>query len=134
MIVHVPGYQHPTEGWKIESADRNGLVVRNKNGATEVAWADLGDVRMVLFMRHFLMDEEGAHDLKLGEHMRTLIDAAMFCRKFIPESRSAQEFADKMLEKAAEMLPDAKEKIELLLPGAGLKADPDKPANTAAPK
>ena len=138
MIAHVPGYQHPA-GWKIESADKNGLVVKTKNGNSEVAWADLGDVRMVLFMRHFLLDEEESRNLKLREHVRALIDASMYCRKFVPENKHVQDLADKMLEKAVSMLPDAKEEIDLLLPGAGLKAEADKPAGEkpaadAAPK
>ena len=136
MITHVPGYQHPVEGWKIESADRNNLVVRNtKNVAADVAWADLGDVRMVLFMRHFLMDEEVSRNLKLREHVRALIDASLYCRKFVPENKHVQELADKMLERAVTLLPDSREEIEQLLPNAGLKsADPDKPAADAAAK
>ena len=136
MITPVPGYQHPVEGWKIESADRNNLVVRNtKNVAADVAWADLGDVRMVLFMRHFLMDEEVSRNLKLREHVRALIDASLYCRKFVPENKHVQALADKMLERAVTLLPDSREEIEQLLPNAGLKsADPDKPAADAAAK
>ena len=134
LVAHVPGYQHP-DGWKVESADKSGLVVQNKNGTNEVAWADVGDVRMVLFMRHFLMDEEPSRTLLLREHVRTLIAAALYCRKFVPENKHVQDLADKMLEKAVALLPDAKDDIALLLPNAGLKADPDKPAAEAvAPK
>jgi len=127
MVTHVPGYQHP-DGWKVESADKNGLVVRSKNGTNEVAWADVGDVRMVLFMRRFLMDEELSRTLLLREHVRTLIAAALYCRKFVPENKHVQDLADKMLEKAVSLLPDAKDDIALFLPNAGLKPDPDKPA------
>ena len=126
MSAHVPGYQHP-DGWTVESADKTGLVVRNKNGAATVAWGDLGDKRMVQFMRHFLMDDEASRNLKLREHVRVLIAAAMYCRKFLPDNKHAQDFADKMLQKAVTMLPDERAEIELLLPNAGLKADPDRP-------
>jgi serine/threonine protein kinase len=128
LIVHLPGYQSP-QGWKIESADKNGLVVKSRNADANVSWADLGDQRMVLFMRVYLMDEEQSRSLKLREHVRLLIGASMYCRKFIPDSKAVQELADKMLERAAGMLPDAKAEIELFLPGAGLKAETDKPAD-----
>jgi hypothetical protein len=141
MIERVPGYQHP-DGWKVASADRSGVVVRKGNTTTEVSWADIGDVRMVLFMRHYLMDEEVSRSLRLREHVRALINAAMYCRRFLPDRKGAQDFADKMLERAVSQLPDAREEIDLLLPGAGVKAEPetpadkpaDKPAEPAAPK
>lgn len=128
----LPGYQHPQEGWKIDSADKNGLVVKGK----EVAWADVGDVRMVLFIRHYLMDEEQTHTIKLREHVYELINGAMYCRKFVPNSPRVQELADKMLDRAVALLPDAKSEIERILPGAGLKAPaaPAPKADAEAPK
>jgi len=125
IVAHVSGYQHP-DGWTIESADKNSLVVRNKMGTNVVAWADVGDVRIVLFIRHLLMDEEMSRNLKLREHVRMLVAAALYCRKVVPENKNAQDLADKMLEKAVSLLPDAKDDIALLLP-AGPKTDSDKP-------
>ena len=133
MAAHVAGYQHPSEGWRVESADKNGLVVRNRTTTNEVSWAELGDVRMVLFMRHYLMDEELARELRLRERVQLLIDSALYCRKFLPENKRAQEFADKLLDKAVSLLPDAKDDIELLMPGAGGKGEPEKAQGAAPP-
>ncbi|MFZ4395275.1 MAG: protein kinase domain-containing protein [Kiritimatiellia bacterium] len=139
IASHVIGYQHPTEGWKIESADKIKVVVRTRSGTADVAWGDIGDKRMFVFLHHFLMDEEGSRSLKLREHVRMLINASMYCRRFIFESKHVQEQADKMLEKAVSMLPSAKDEIALLLPNVVLKTDSDaaggdKPAPEPTPK
>ncbi len=125
IASHVVGYQHPTDGWKIEAADKLKVVVRTRSGTADVAWGDIGDKRMFVFLNHFLMDEEGSRRLKLREHVRMLINASMYCRRFISDSKHVQEQADKMLEKAVSMLPSAKDEIALLLPNVVLKTDSD---------
>lgn len=130
LAKRLTGYQHP-DGWRIESADKDGLMVaRGRDPAQPVAWSDVGDVRMVLFIRHALTDEEQLRDLKLREEVRELINGAMYCRLFIQGSKSVQDLAGKLLDKAVDLLPTAKLEIERLLPdAAGVK--PDKPADEA---
>jgi len=137
MIAHVPGYQFP-DGRKVESADKGGLVLAGPNGTVKVSWGgpgDIpGDVRMVILMRHFLLDEEMTNSLKPREHARLLVSAALYCRKFIPESKPVQDLAGRMLEKAVAILPTAREDVDQLLPGDAAQPDPAKPAVDATAK
>ncbi len=125
LAKRLPGYQHP-DGWRIETADKEGLMVaKGREPAQQVLWADVGDVRMVLFIRHFLTDEQQTRELKLREQVQELINAAMYCRFFITGSKTVQDLTDKMLEQATTLLPDAKIDINRLMPAddAGVKAD-----------
>ncbi len=124
FMTRLPGYQDPA-GWKIESVDKHGLAVRNRGVVKDVTWPEVGDVRMVTFMRYLLLSEEGARNLKLREQVRALINAALYCRTFILPNKHVQELVEKMVEKAIQLLPDSKPEIELLLPGVA-KADGEK--------
>lgn len=121
LIERLPGFQHPREGWKIDSADKAGLTVNNKGVVKEVPWAEVDDVRMVFFIRHSLMTEEQTRALKLRPHVHQLVGAALYCRSFIGGSKVVQDLADKMLARAVEMLPDAKLEIARLMPDAAAK-------------
>jgi hypothetical protein len=135
LAAHVPGFEHPTEGWRIEKADRNGVTVKNRGQLKDMTWTELGDLRTIMFLRVFLMDEAHAGDLKLREHVRQLIGAALYMRLFVPDDPRAQELAGKMLEKAVSLLPDAKIDIDRLVPGGIQAAEKpaDAPAAAAAP-
>jgi len=71
---------------------------------------------MVQFMRYCLMTDNQTRLLLLREQVRALIAASLYCRKCIPENKYVQDLADKMTEKAAALLPSAKDDIDLILP------------------
>jgi serine/threonine protein kinase len=111
LIGKLPGYQHPGEKM-IESADEKGLVV----GGLELAWADIPDTRIALFIRYFIFTDEQAKNLKLREQVDQLINGAMYLRYFLKTNEKAQEAAGKMLEKAVSLIPVCREDIARLLP------------------
>ena len=111
------------------------MTVKNRGQLKDMTWTELGDLRTIMFLRVFLMDEAHAGDLKLREHVRQLIGAALYMRLFVPDDPRAQELAGKMLEKAVSLLPDAKIDIDRLVPGGIQAAEKpaDAPAAAAAP-
>ena len=130
LASKLPGYQHPVDKWKIDSADEKGLVV---NGH-DVAWADVGDIRMGLFIRHFIFSDEQTRNLKLREQVDQLINGAMYLRYFVPGNEKAQEMAGKMLEKAVSLIPVCWEDIARLLPNekAGKEEAPSSPSSSSS--
>jgi len=123
VIDYIAGYQNKN-GWKIVSADNDGVLVSNQNITKSVSWNDLGEVRLILFFNYLLMDEEGSAKLRLRERVNQLINASMYCKQFLASNSDAQENAGKMLAKAIALLPDAVIDIERLIPG-GMGKTPD---------
>jgi hypothetical protein len=112
LAVRVVGFKHPTDGWTVQASDARSLTVNGK----EVAWADVGDVRMVLFIRTFLAEDHQARDLKLRERVRQSLNGALYCTTFVKESAPVRELAGKLVAKAMELFPDAKADAQRIMP------------------
>jgi hypothetical protein len=108
----VVGFKHPSDGWTVQAADARGLTV----GGKEVAWADVGDVRMVLFINTFLGDERQARDIKLRERVRQSVNGALYGVTFVKESVPVQELAGRLVAKAIELFPDVRPDAQRLVP------------------
>lgn len=112
LIGKVVGYRHPVDGWTVQDANVHSITV----GGKEVVWSEVGDVRMVLFIKTFLMDERAAREVKLRERVRQSINGALYCVTFVKESVPVQEMAGKLVGKAIELFPDAKVDAQRIVP------------------
>jgi hypothetical protein len=112
LVGRVVGYRHPTEGWTVQAADARSLTV----GGKDVDWAEVGDVRMVLFINTFLGDERQARELRLRERVRQSINGALYCATFVKASVPVQELAGKLVAKAIELYPDAQADARRIVP------------------
>jgi hypothetical protein len=82
----------------------------------EVPWSDVGDPRMIHFINAFLGDDRQARSLRLRERVRLSISAALYCTMFVKESRTVQDLAEKLVGKAVELLPAAREDVLRIVP------------------
>lgn len=112
LVSKVTGFRS-SEGWSILAANERAITI---TGNKEIPWSDIGNIRLALLIKSYLVDDHNARELKLLERVRQTINGALYCDLFVKESPQVQDMAEKMVTYCVEKLPTSKEDIRRLLP------------------